>query len=230
MTQPEHIKKLEWAIWLSQADLQTLREGDWANLEVDLADFVRGSGTYTDFAPFWNDSEKVQRWIASVQRRLKENFERLATMGEFQVMRVGQGSTAKKLSAMQFMINGRANVEAWNGEPYKLWLRTNTIESQVYSALASYLVSSGIVAGQIRKCPTCGRIFLYKRRPRADVTLHCSLKCSRLAATRRYRGKQGDKLRVKERERGHRRYVEKQRRKFGPKIKVERRPRKTGGA
>src|SRR5215510_9386605 len=34
------IKNLEWAIWFSQADLSSLREGDWINLKEDLYDFI----------------------------------------------------------------------------------------------------------------------------------------------------------------------------------------------
>ena len=36
----EHIKKLNWAIWMSQVNLDTLREGDWLNLKQDLYGFM----------------------------------------------------------------------------------------------------------------------------------------------------------------------------------------------
>ena len=73
----------------------------------------------------------------------------------------------------------------------------------------------------------CRRIFLSKRRPRADKHLHCSLKCSRLAATHRYRERQREELRSKEQGKKlpYNRYAAKLRLKLGAKTKVERRPR-----
>src|SRR5205823_12940992 len=99
----------------------------------------------------------------------------------------------------------KQSVGLFQGQPYKLLVKTATIQSQVSSALASYLVSSGIVAGQIRKCPTCERIFLLKRKPRSDVNYHCSIGHSRLEATRNYRRRQAGKLRAKDRGRSKRR-------------------------
>ena len=194
-TQAESLRKLEWAVWLSQVDIQTLREGDWINLAGDLADFVKGAGGLTDLdraSGVLYGVEAARKWIDGVQEAFREHCEKLASMGVVHVM--GPKSGPRKLSATSFLMNGRIQVEAFEGQPYRLLMKTDTIPSQARSALASYLVSSGIVAGQIRKCPICGRIFLYKRKPRADVALHCSLKCSRLAATRRYREKKAEEL------------------------------------
>jgi hypothetical protein len=105
------------------------------------------------------------------------------------------------------------------------------LQIKVDLALFRHLVSSGILRGQLRTCPECGRIFLLRRKPRSDQTFQCSLRCSRNAATRRYRERlameHGQEVKAQERERSHRRYVAKQRRKYGPKVKVERRPRNT---
>ena len=46
-----------------------------------------------------------------------------------------------------------------------------------------------------------------------------------LRATHRFRAKQKDRLKVKERERSHRRYAAKEGRKLGAKTRIERRPR-----
>lgn len=228
MTQVDHTKKLEWAVRLSQTDLKTLRERDWSSLTHGLVDFIAGSGGLTDLGPGWtglHGDERRQKLIGRVQETLRKRLEKLAGMGTINVMRTGQGFTGQKLSALAFLLNGRIQVEAFEGEPYRLLVKANTLELQVDSALASYLVSSGIMAGQIRKCPTCGRIFLYKRKPRPDVTFHCSIKCSRLEATRRYRQKKRDGLKAQERDRSHRRYVRKQQRKYGPNVRVKRLPR-----
>jgi len=79
----------------------------------------------------------------------------------------------------------------------------------------------------------CQRILLLSRRPRHNKKFHCSLRCSRNAATRSYRERlaraKGEETMEKERERSHRRYVAKQRRKLGPNVSVSRRLRKQKG-
>ena len=97
-----------------------------------------------------------------------------------------------------------------------------TTRIRTLASCRRHLVSSEIVRGQLRVCPQCQRLFLSSRRARSDKTLHCSLRCSRLAATHRYRARQKQELKQKERERSHRRYVAKQRRKLSAKTKVER--------
>lgn len=116
-------------------------------------------------------------------------------------------------------------------EPFEFSISTQPGTGfMIQRALYEDLVGSGILRGQLRICPVCQTIFLIKRKPRTDKRLHCSVKCSRLAATRRYRRRQaekyGEQIKVEERERSHRRHVTKQRRKYGPNVKVERRPRK----
>lgn len=222
----ERAEKLEWAIWLAQIDLHTLREGDWLNIGGDLKQFIEGSGGITDVeeaTTVFYGMNRVQL-VRKVQKELKTHFERLASLSELNVMGSGSGPTRKKYSCISFMVNGRVQVEAFEGQLYHLRTKQTEIADQASFALASYLVSAGIIAGQIRKCPTCGRIFLLKRKPRNDLEFHCSLKCSRLAATRRYRKNKGDELLAKERERKHQEYKKKQQMKFG-KVKVQRRPR-----
>lgn len=229
--QGEEIRKLEWAIRLAQADPKSLREGDWLNLKEDLIEFVRASGTSLDLAGrVWAEPKAFQRLINSIQRGLSDHLERLAQVGVAATTQADPKPQLLEDVGIGFPVSGRFIVGAIKGRPYRLLVKTNTIESQVYSALSSYLVSSGIVAGQIRKCPTCGRIFLLKRKPRPDKEFHCNIRCSRLAATRHYRKKKAPDLKAKERERSHRRYVDKQRRKHGPRVRVERRPRKAKGA
>ena len=91
--------------------------------------------------------------------------------------------------------------------------------------LLLYLLAASIEKNQIRTCPECEKIFLVRRRPRPDKTYHCSNRCAQRYASKEYRKRNKDELGVEERERSHRRHVEKQRRKYGPKVKVERRPR-----
>jgi hypothetical protein len=226
-SQNESVRKLEWAIGLAQVDLQTFREGDWLNIGGELKQFIEGSGGITDVDEatiFLYGMDTVQDLVGKVQKDLREHFEQLAHPTEPRV--VGSKIVSlKSLSAISFLVNGRVQVEAFAGQPYRLVTKQTRVADQASFALASYLVSAGINAGQIRKCPTCDRIFLLKRKPRTDVEFHCSLRCARLAATRRYRKNKGEELLAKERERKHQEYKKKKRMKF-PNVPVQRRPRK----
>jgi len=72
--------------------------------------------------------------------------------------------------------------------------------------LKLYLIATGLEKSQIQTCPECSRVFVVKRKPRPDVTHHCSKTCAQLAATRRYRGKNKAKVKAGDRDRSHRRY------------------------
>jgi len=203
-TKAEYVKKLEWAVWYSQENLQPYYREKWIKLEPVLTGFVEGAGIYTDlgsYIPAFYEWEKLRALAISIQESLKGNLHRLARTGIVKVPKSGPGFVdANDISSMQFAVKGRLIVMALEGKPYSQLMRHNTIESQFNSALASYLVSSGIVAGQIRKCPSCGRIFLMKRKPSPGLSFYCSPKCSRRAASRSYRQGRGRKLEPKERE------------------------------
>lgn len=219
--QAGHIKQLEWAVSFCQADLETFREGDWLNARDSMYDFVNFGNELTpidrkDFVRVATDKE-IGNAQADINRQLmnlavdprEPNAEPIVYGNEVDVMLTVSGSAADQPFAQIVDYELRPSIS-------------------VTAALYSHLVFSGIARGQLRVCPECGRIFLYGRQPRADKQLHCSLKCSRLAATHRFREKKREELKPKERERSHQRYVRKQRLKFGPKTKVERRERKKG--
>ena len=77
--------------------------------------------------------------------------------------------------------------------------------------LCSYLIAGSIEPGQIRTCDQCKMIFLAKRKPSPRKKSYCSTRCAQLCATRAYRKRNQAKLKTKERERSHHRYVAKQR-------------------
>jgi len=81
--------------------------------------------------------------------------------------------------------------------------------------LQLYLIASGLEKSQIQNCPECSRVFVVKRKPRPDVTHHCSNSCSQLPATRRYREKNKAKVQAGDRDRSRRRYQQGVRQKPG---------------
>jgi hypothetical protein len=248
-----HIKYLEWAIWFCQETLSNLREGDWINLKEDLYKFIEygqsevallkatfgkdaGEGLKSEFCKATSEKE-----IAEVQGGLKRRLSGFAyTIGEQEV------AILRKLRHLRYLDTASGPVQRLpitNGTITLLGLRPDepfsqgisfgpmpNLQIKVELALFRHLVSSGILRGQLRNCPECGRIFLLHRKPRSDQTFQCSLRCSRNAASKRYRERlakeRGQEAKAQERERSHRRYVTKQQKKFpGRKLKIQRRPR-----
>ena len=250
--QQEHIKSLEWAIRFCQANLSALRDGDWINLKEDLYEFIEyGQHTVAKMKAIFPDQDNLgrelksefckrttEKEIAEVQGGLKKRLSGFAySRGEQEVAllrKLRHLDTACVPVQRLRITSGTIQLQGFKpNEPFSQSISFGPkphLQIKVDLALFRHLVSSGILRGQLRTCPECGRIFLLRRKPRSDQTFQCSLRCSRNAATRRYRERlakeQGQEVKAQERERSHRRYVAKQRRKYGPNVKVERRPRK----
>lgn len=246
-THGEHLKRLELAVWFSQVDLKTFREGDWVNLVDDLNDFVFRSNAPSEKGLLGasrlislHGTGRVQQLrnstrkeIESIQAVLLEDLKALA----FDPQTPRQYARTSPIKGVSIAVEGfNPHLQPFM---YALDLGSEgpkdgysvTTTTRVRAAFFEYLTTSGVLRGQLRVCPECRRIFLVKRRPRSDLELHCSLRCSRLAATRRYRKKlmkeKGEEVRAKERERSHRRYKERVRQKPGHALsKVERKPRR----
>jgi hypothetical protein len=215
MTNAEFLEKLKWAIRLAQEDGQTFRERDWIKNKEDLIDFVRDSGTPLAITGSgWSNPKTVRKWVAAIQTGLREHFAKLAQASAVKAVERRLQPTLEDVG-IKFPVHGSFTVGAFTGGPYRLLVKTDRHETQVYSALASYLVSSGIVAGQIRRCVTCSRLFLQERKPRSDVkNFHCSQKCAGATASKNYRKRHADKLKANERDRSHKRYAKKIQQKF----------------
>jgi len=200
-SQEEHIKKLGWAIWLCQVDLGTLREGDWLNLKQELYDFVYPGWLSLDE----KDKKLYQRWL---NEKLGEAIPKIQERLKKQVDAVINGGTQKKEtlgnliypgSTMIFKKDGIGVLYGSPNSPFSQVFHSNDMETRIERTFIDYLTSSGVWGSQIRICPTCQRIYLSRRKPRPDKTSHCSLRCSQLAATYRYRdNKKG--LRLKEKQ------------------------------
>ena len=208
--QTEHLKRLEWAIRFSQTELDAFREGDWLNLKEEFWEFLYGMNLWAlDFNTKNGDrkstagqvSDVLPRWEEEyLDRQFKESFMKgtdPALLREIQdsMRRILGGlaaNTEKGKSIIQwipireadFIISAHASSQPFSG--------VFSIDDRMklsQATLGLHLIGSGVAGDQIRSCPECQRIFLAKRKPRADKTFHCSLRCARLAATRRYQKK-----------------------------------------
>jgi len=221
----EHIKSLEWAVLFSRKDLKSLREGDWLNLKEDLYDFIAApTPLQTSFLPPSTKEEFIRTVtpakVSQIQERIKSDlFKYSYTPND------PSGEPIIRAKAVEF------NFVSFGPDiPFYQLIQELDATTSARLALGFHLVGARVTQSNIRNCPECRSVFLIKRKPRNDRTFHCSLRCSRNAATRRYREKNKKELRAKEQERSHRRYREKQRRKLGLGTKVERRPRKAKNA
>ena len=221
--QAKHIKCLEWAILLCQANLDECTEGDWLNWKDGLYNFLE------QLVLVGVPKKRLEYGIQPT----KEKYIKEVTADHIKEIRNSLMAWIKSLASNDFV--------------YSLELRNNTkliftIDSdfrqffQVIAAgdyvlnakiaMGSHLVGSGIRLEQIRACPECQIPFILKRKPRPDRNFYCSLRCSRNAATKAYRERNKDSLREKEKKRNRDRYLTKQQKKYGQKVNVAKKPRK----
>src|SRR5206468_3304382 len=138
------------------------------------------------------DREVVPSFLPSrgifprLQVGIEKHFRELASVAAEE----DGGSEKSGVSSTSFRVDGAINILAGYGKPYRQKIKANEQENKVYAALASHLLASGIVAGQIRSCPECGKVFLLKLKPQPKREFHCSIKCTNRATFRRYVTKQ----------------------------------------
>jgi len=249
-----HVEKVGWAILMSQSNLDEYRDGDWLNLKEELYNFtywpvkevqvVKDSETpsrkkylltlksvrvsrkgLTLQLPTWTRQDFIRlvtkHDLEKLQTSFRACFEALARGTNFTLVQSRRVSISIYPNSSNNKINRLYEFEAANNEG-------NYIHA-AKSSLMEHLCESRITMNQIRFCSHCGKLFLAKRKPRADRNLHCSLRCTGNAATRAYRQRKEEELKLRERKRNRRRYVERQQKKYGPRVKVVRRPRKARG-
>jgi hypothetical protein len=214
-----YIKKLEWAISLSQKNLQDLREGDWLNLREELYEFLRGPEAPADLRKEIFFKRATLSSIKAIQGELKTRFDQCVDM--YTSWEKG-GLKEAILGIAPFDVSG-ATVHLTAQSPDLSFHQTVSCEdlkTEVLLKLNNLLEVSGVIMSQIRRCPDadCGRLFLLRMKPRADRNFYCSRRCSGLAATREYRRKKEEELRAKDRGR----YAKKQRQKYGATTRVGR--------
>jgi len=243
--QQRHIKNLEWAILLSRTNLDGCTEGDWLNLKEGLYDFI-----------YWmaESREVVIKQIGGGKKDLvkirptkgvifppmprstffdyvsKEGLMKLRANFQLFFENVARGIVVYKCQIRDVSFWISANKPTGHFIRYII-LGPSQMEEQYIPvaqiSLGDHLTESGIMPDQIRLCPECNRLFMLKMRPRKDRNFYCSLMCTRNAATRAYRKRKAEELKLKEGERSHRRYKQRVRQQPGhARSKVVRRPRK----
>ena len=188
--QRESFRQLEWALSFSQLDLAGWSKDQMQRLDYDLVTFIqRARGVVSDRVPSFLPSKGS---FLRLQKGIESRFKDLAEMAPVRV--VGdKGIENARVSSASFPVDGAIDILAIEGEPYRQMIKAREQEPKVYAALASHLLTSGIIAGQIRRCPECHKIFLLKVKPQPDREFHCSTKCTNRATFRRYKDKQAER-------------------------------------
>ncbi len=235
-TQTEHIKKLEWAIWLSQANFEGFTEGDWLKLKEGLYDFIYWKELSETL--FTENDRKEPEILSSLPLKKEEFFQTVTheQLREIQnYVRTMLVRKAKSGGRGFYSVFGRETNFAFGtyeaSQPFVWMVLPGDHRVAGQFALGMHLVGSGITGEQIRSCPQCQRLFLLKRKPRKDRTFYCSSKCAVNTATKRYREKlkkeKAEEIKLKDRRRSRRRYETKIRAKPGhSKSKIAKKPRK----
>jgi hypothetical protein len=191
----ESFRQLEWVLSFAQADLDGLDRDELKRLAYELGTFVRTAAgvRYVD-----SNIEKSEKRLPMLQAGLKE---RLGDLAKMHPVRLGDRSGIRdsRFSSTFLPADGSIQLAAIEGDVYRQMVQSREVEILVYAALGSHIVASGIVGGQIRTCPECGRLFLLKLKPQPNREFHCSTPCTNQATFRRFTEKRlAESLRIKE--------------------------------
>jgi len=188
-----HIKQLNWIVNLMRARREELREGDWLNIRQDLSEFIGWTTPTASLLRAIGRRPDKPPQLAGVKRELG------AKLGTMDSKDLKQIQESVKRFLQSFAGGANLHVCAWGQEtyiafrvdesfqPFQWMVYHRDLATAVEIALGLHLVSAAISAEQIRNCPQCGELFLIKKIPRTDRNFYCSVKCTRLAATHRYR-------------------------------------------
>ena len=221
--QKEHIKQLKWAVSLSRRDLGQMRAGDWQNLREELDQFVNpvvGQHLQSVFLPPDTREQFIKslsiETVAAIQKKIAADLQQYAYNGD----NARTVTVRPKQLDIDFVAFGP-------DVAFYQMIQTRDPVASARLALGLHLVGAVISPAYIRSCPECSGLFVMERKPRADVANHfCSIRCSRNAATGRYRKKQKEEIRKKERQRSRNRYEKRIKSQPGKaKVKIARRPR-----
>ena len=246
-----YIQKIEWTIWLYPVDLSALTDGGWLKLKEELYDFFTADLEWTfaskskpltksdivalarlieqsetqfrDDEDAWDSLEEgdYDRRVALDQRDKKE-WVKVVDAKILEHVQAALKETIDDAITQTSFLHPDTDRDFYYADSHGP--EGDTLSDIAVARLRSYLVAAGIGPGQIRTCDECKKIFLARRKPGADKRSYCSTRCGQLCATRAYRKRNQAKLKAKERDRSHNRYVAKQHQKH-PNAKVKRIPR-----
>ena len=221
-----HIKQVQWAVRLSQTNLTALRVGDWQNLREELWEFIKGPAWWTGMMVLPSGRSK-EDYLGKLSSDAIEEIQK-SLKGD--LLRYSGGDKQNGFSLRLKPRSIEFDFVAFGPDVYYVMLlQAGDAVTDARLSLGFHLVGSVISPSSIRSCPQCAQLFVRERKLRDDVSNHyCSTRCARNAAAHAWRKRQDEKLKATERERGHKRYVDKVHRENpGKKFKIPRRARKS---
>jgi len=181
--QTEHIKKLEWAIWLSQANFEEFTEGDWLKSKEGLYDFIYWKELSETL---FTENDRKEPEILSTLPLKKEEF--LQTVTHEQIteiqnyIRTMLVRKAKGSGRGFYSVFGRETNFAFGtyeaSQPYTWMVLPGDHKVAGQFALGMHLVGSGITGEQIRSCPAMSKAFLAQEKTskRQDLLLFIQMR------------------------------------------------------
>jgi hypothetical protein len=234
--QNEKLLSVKWALWFSYLNLRRCRKRQLEQIRMDLFDFLmppKSGGVELFQGPEPTRQGAIElrdlcftaslELLESLQQTLKDDFLLFACVEE-ELDDVGVEVAVGPILISSIEKAHLIGFRTRPNQPFGLqieWNAPGNLPGCIRTALCLYLAFSQILGSQLRLCPECKhRVFLIDRKPRADRIFYCSRTCSWNASTKRYR--------ARERERSHRRFAAKTRRKAGmSNVRVARRPNQT---
>jgi|RhiMetdeSRZDD1v2_1073273.scaffolds.fasta_scaffold88037_3 hypothetical protein len=234
-----HVKQLQWGVKFIRQNLGELRAGEWLSLKEALYDFTLAAKRFPStkrsglsvVVEKYDEERFIQEMspgvVQDIQSHMIEAFNALASRSFHAPEVPGLDYGSERGLDYGFGVNEVAFTFGCSSSrsPFVLGFGVLDNVQAASVAMGLHLVGSMLTLQQFLRCPECKTIFISNRKPRPDRRLHCSIRCSRGAASRRYREKL--QARQSERTRANRRYEKKIRARW-PKTPIAKRRSSTG--
>jgi predicted RNA-binding Zn ribbon-like protein len=182
----ESFRQLEWALYFAHTDVKRVDKDQLKRLAYELDMFLRKAKGVAYTGPTLDQLEKR---LLPLRDGLYEHFAKIAVAEPIRVVD-DKGLHDSTMSTTLVPAGDSVELIALHGMPYRQIVKSRHVDEQVYGALASHVIASGVVGGQLRKCPQCGRLFLLKIKPQPNREFHCSTTCTNRATFRRHTERQ----------------------------------------
>jgi len=224
-------ERLQWLISLSEKNLDEMPDWEWPKIKAELYQYLlpwAGEGMIRHILRADENSGAISReTVIETQGEVKRVLQTIASasakLRELPTNNLSLHHLDIPLRELTLRI-----VSANPLDEFRCQFE-GPLTSKVFMILSNILASGNIKRSQLRLCPECKRIFLLRRKPDPKKQYFCSSRCSSKASSRVYyqklKGEKAEEVNSKKRERSHRQYKEKFRKKHGPNVKVARRPR-----
>jgi hypothetical protein len=192
--QKHHIRQLQKAVELSRIDFDALTPIEHQRLRLDLLEFQMESGLGVNYLQRLDASPEELSTRGVPEDCVKEMIEGIEkTLSQF--------AEAKYPSVIPAMPKN-LKFHAWLWNPSQPIFMKTSMEPGYQAGVFAFLrhfEGSGLSPDRVRHCPLedCGNLFVLGSHARTDRMRYCSVRCSRLAATRAYRKKQKPKKKRK---------------------------------